>query len=231
MLRTSVSIELCVEDTEGVRIARDSGADRAELARELWTGGLTPTVEVVQAALRVAPRGGLRILIRENPSSFELTDEQIQRQARDIETLVSQLSPGGPEVGFVVGGLRGGRINVDAARLWRRAARHHYLVFHRAFDQVQDQTGALLQLIDLGYDAVLTTGGTTGSADPQGLARLRRVADGRITVIGSGGVRKHNVHSVVSDGRLTDVHFRIPDEGDPMEEVRSLVQLIRKLEM
>lgn len=229
METASISIELCVEDSEGVRLARDGGADRAELARDLGTGGLTPDLAVVLEALRYAPRGGLRVLVRENPVSFELTDEQVHRQTRDIERLVAALSPRGPEVGFVVGGLRNGRIDTKAARDWRRASGAHYLVFHRAFDHVTDQTEALLELIDLGYDAVLTTGGSLGEADPVGLARLRALADGRITVIGSGGIRKHNAVDVVSRGRLTDVHFRIPEQGVPMDEVQALVGVIRSL--
>ncbi len=209
--RAAVLVELCVEDEKGVRLARDGGADRAELARDLSTGGLTPSEETFLAALRVAPPSGLRVLVRENPDSFNLTAHQVALQSQSIRRFVSLLPAGGPQVGFVVGGLQGRRINLEAARQWRRAAGHHYLVFHRAFDEIADQEEALLQLIDLGYDAVLTTGGSSGKADPAGLARLRKLGAGRITIIGSGGVREHNAAEVVVAGELTDVHFRVED--------------------
>lgn len=229
MVTGSVSIELCVETSEGVRLARDSGADRAELGRDLSVGGLTPNLDVVLGALRYAPKGGIRVLVRENPTSFELTEEQVRAQTRYIERLNAAITPAGPEVGFVVGALTNGRVNTVAARDWRRAAGHRYLVFHRAFDEVSDQRRALLELIDLGYDAVLTTGGSRGVADPVGLARLRDIADGRITIIGSGGIRRHNAADVVAQGKLTDVHFRIPDGDVPLDEVRTVVGIIRAL--
>lgn len=229
MVTGSVSIELCVETSEGVRLARDSGADRAEIGRDLHTGGLTPSLEVVLEALRYAPKGGLRVLVREDPTSFELTDEQVRAQTRYIERLGAAITAAGPEVGFVVGALKNGRVNTAAARDWRRAAGHRYLVFHRAFDEVSDQSAALLELIDLGYDAVLTTGGSKGTADPVGLAHLREVADGRITIIGSGGIRRHNAADVVARGKLTDVHFRVPDGEVPLDEVRAVVGIIRAL--
>lgn len=208
-----VLVELCVEDEHGVRLARDGGADRAELARDLATGGLTPSEATFLAALRYAPPRGLRVLIRENPESFNLTAHQVALQTQSIRRFVGLLPAAGPQVGFVVGGLSGNRLNLEAARQWRRAAGSHYLVFHRAFDEVADPEEALLQLIDLGYDAVLTTGGTSGVADPAGLARLRRLAAGRIMIIGSGGVREHNARQIIADAELTDVHFRIPTDA------------------
>ena len=226
--RARVLVELCVEDERGVRLARDGGADRAELARDLATGGLTPSEATFLAALRYAPPRGLRVLIRENPDSFNLTAEQVALQTQSIRHFVGLLPAAGPQVGFVVGGLNGNRINLEAARQWRRAAGAHYLVFHRAFDEVADPEEALLQLIDLGYDAVLTTGGSDGTADPTGLARLRKLAAGRITIIGSGGIREHNAQQVVTDGELTDVHFRIPTSaGD--EGLATLTQVISAL--
>lgn len=227
--RTSISIEVCVQDAQGVRIARDAGADRAELARDLSTGGLTPAFDVVRDALRYAPPGGVRILVREEPGTFELSDTQVDALSRAIRSLVQMLPPNGPEVGFVVGALRGGRINTHAAREWRRAAGHRYLVFHRAFDEVEDREAALAELIDLGYDAVLTTGAGTGSADAAGLRRLTDLAQGRITVIGSGGVRASNAREVIAEGGLTDVHFRVPEAQSAADSVRKLVDLIRTI--
>ena len=228
-------VEVCVENQDGVRIARDAGADRVELCRDLSTGGLTPSDATFLASLDDAPPEGIRVLVRENPDSFELTGAQVAQQAHSIRHLVSLIPPDAPPVGFVVGGLSGGRIDRDAALQWREAAGERYLVFHRAFDQIEDQDQALLELIDLGYDGVLTTGdnskeGNAKVANPKGLARLRELAAGRITVIGSGGVRYHNAAQVVSEGNLTDLHFQVPDpdaEDGGLASVKEVVRALR----
>ncbi len=227
---SQVTVEVCVENAQGVRVARDAGADRVELTRELSTGGLTPSDELFTEALRLAPHQGLRVLVRENPDSFHLSAREAQLQTEAILRLRNLIGPASPQVGFVVGGLSGTRIDRVNAKRWREAAGAHYLVFHRAFDEVEDPEAALLELIDLGYDAVLTAGGTPGNANPSGLARLRELAQGRISIISAGGVREHNVLDVVNRSGTSEVHFRIPqpkaaDGGQA--SVTAIVQLVK----
>lgn len=222
-------IEICVQSADAVSITREAGADRAELARELHCGGLTPSDEEVLAALAVAPPGGLRILVRDNPDSFEVSDNDVRVLADQVRHLAALVSGAEVPVGFVIGGLRGARISAADAALWRQAAPANAMVFHRAFDLVEDQAQALELLIDLGYDAVLTTGGGEQEASEAGLASLVRQGGSRITIIGSGGLREHNISRIVENARLAEVHFRAPVSGSEETDEKLAARMIQAI--
>ena len=230
-------VEVCVDSAKGVKVAREGGADRVELCRELWCGGLTPSLDTIESALECAPRLGLRILVRENPTSFFLTPAQVEEQVELIATIAGRFDGSGVPLGFVVGGLaqgdEGPRVD-EGARLWREAARTQDLVFHRAFDETVDYAAGLRTLIDLGYNGILTTGGSTGVADIGGLRALREQAGDHLAIIGSGGLRAHNIGRVVEEAHLREVHFRAPGpdgSGTDPDTVRDTVKAVRAIQL
>ena len=84
-----------VEDPLGARRARDGGADRIEICRDLSCGGLTPAFDEVAAALEAAPSGGVQVLVRPRPGDFAHSREEVDRIASDIARL-SSLGRGAP---------------------------------------------------------------------------------------------------------------------------------------
>lgn len=227
-----IQIEICVEEATDSRLAAEAGADRIELCRELWCGGLTPTDEDLRVALEGAPAGGIRILVRERPEGFALTTDEVDGLVERIEHLRHLSETAEVPVGFVVGSItaeEGGEIDLEAARRFRVAAGDRPLVFHRAFDEVADQHRALDQLIELGYTGVLTTGGHQ-VADPESLRALVEQADGRIAIIASGGVRAHNVVEILQQTGAPEVHMRAPlpdsTKSDP-QLMREIVGRVR----
>ena len=222
-------VEICVEDPLGARRARDGGADRIEICRDLSCGGLTPAFDEVAAALEAAPSGGVQVLVRPRPGDFAHSREEVDRIATDIARL-SSLGRGAPvPLGFVVGVLEpGGRINVDASARLRDEAGGAPLTFHRAFDQVEDQDRGLDVLMELGYDRVLTTGGDPAVARPRSLARLVVRAGEDIIILVSGGLRAHNVAGVVAASGAREVHMRAPGaDGTDEAEVRRITTALR----
>lgn len=221
-------VEICVEDAVGVRRARDGGADRIEICTDLSCGGLTPAFDDVEAALEVAPSGGVQVLVRPRPGDFVHTREEVDRIASDIETL-SSIGRGAPvRLGFVVGVVtRDGNIDVDAAARLRDTAGNAPLTFHRGFDQVMDQDRGLDVLMELGYDRVLTTGGDPAVAQPHALARLVERGGEDIVILVSGGLRAHNVADVVAACGASEVHMRAPGaSGTDQAEVERIVSAL-----
>jgi copper homeostasis protein len=114
--------------------------------------------------------------------------------------------------GFVLGILKtspGGDLEVDTVRNAElvKLASPFKCVFHRAFDDVLGHAGrtgsvkpweiALKDVIDCGFDGILTSGGP-GNA-PQNAAVLRALAEaakGSIEIIVGGGVRSSNVRDL-----------------------------------
>lgn len=228
-------IEVCVDDVPGVEIARDEGADRVELCRELSVGGLTPSLSTIESSLEVAPARGLRILVRENRESFFLSEDEVAEQARLIEQIRREFSDASVPLGFVVGGIsrgpRGAEISRPQAALWREAAGEHDLIFHRAFDELADPIEALDLLFELDYTGILSAGSTSGVADTDALRRYRE-AQPTLTVIGSGGLRAHNIAGVIEAAGLAEVHFRAPGPlgtGTSEQVVRETVCVVRAL--
>lgn len=237
-----VVVELCVGDLAGIDTARSVGADRVEFCRDLSCGGLTSDPAEIPGALSRCPSGGLQVLIRSRPGDFVYGDDEIEAMCAQIRAIRTEhdrwiAEPSGegaaaaPRLGFVVGALTPDlRIDARATACFAAAAGPHRLTFHRAFDQVFDQAAGLEDLVRLGYERVLTTGGHAAVADLPGLTALVEQAGDRLVILASGGLRSGNVAAALSATGAREVHMRAPaDDGertDP-EEARRVVDAVR----
>lgn len=204
-------VEICVDDCPGVERAYAGGADRIELCREVSCGGLTPTDEMIVAALEHAPTAGMQILLRPRPGDFIHSEEEISTICSDISRLRRLTEEANVVVGFVVGVLNENlTINEGAAACMRDAAGERPLTFHRAFDQVPDLSAGLDTLMRLGYDRVLTTGGHPSVAQSEALATMVHHAGDDLIILASGGLRAHNVAEVIAATGVSEVHMRAP---------------------
>ena len=189
LAEAGVLVELCVEDLQGVLVARRAGAGRVELCQDLSCGGLTPPLGLVRECLAHAPDGGLQVLVRPRPGGFVYSPEEVGQMLRTVTSLLSLGHRAPVKLGLVVGALRDdGQVDTAAAHALRQAAGPAPLTFHRAFDQVPDQGRALEELIALGYDRVLTTGGHPGAAQ----------------VVERTGAREVHMRAPAPDGAGTD---------------------------
>lgn len=200
-----VLCEICVDTTAGVRAARRAGADRVELGVELDVDGLTPPEPLVREAVRVAGPMPVHALLRPRAGDFVFSARELEEQ---LET-VDRLRDCGV-AGLAWGALtRQHTIDVAAARRVRSAAEGLSLTFHRAFDRTADLRRSLAELVDLGFDRILTSGGAPRAEEGVGrLADLVEVAEGRISIIAAGSLRTHNVARVVAATHVPEVHAR-----------------------
>lgn len=146
-------IEVCVTALNSIKNAAKAGANRVELCSALGVGGVTPSAGLILEAvkLNVLP---IHCLIRPREGHFSYTPEEVAIIEQDILT-AKELGC----KGVVIGALTP-EFNLDVKRLkkWKALAGDMYVTFHRAFDVVQEPLKALEQLIDLGFDCVLTSG-------------------------------------------------------------------------
>lgn len=81
------------------------------------------------------------------------------------------------------------------------------VTFHRAFDAARDLPAALEQVIELGCQRVLTSGGqVSAEAGADVLAGLVTQAAGRITVMAGAGLGPANVAAVARRSGCTELH-------------------------
>jgi copper homeostasis protein len=202
--------EVCVESAAGVRAAIDAGADRVELCADLAVGGTTPSIgligwAVAQAAAAPGPaRLAVHVLIRPRGGDFVYSAAELDVMARDI---VAARAAGAD--GIVLGALTAsGAVDGPACERLIALARPASVTFHRAFDQAADMQAAFPEVVSLGVDRLLTSGGAATVLDGADvIAGLVRRADGHLTILPGGGVTETTAPEIVRRTGASELHF------------------------
>jgi copper homeostasis protein len=207
-------LEVCVDTPDGLAAAIAGGADRIELCAALDLGGLTPAPGLIAAARR-APVP-VRAMIRPRAGGFVASPADLDAMSADLAAVRAA-------------GLDGAVLGVATAdgRLDRRAlarlvaeAGPLKLTLHRVIDRSPDLEAALETAIALGFDTVLTSGGTPAAADGVAvIARLVARAGGRIAVMAGGGVTPTNAADLAAATAAPWLHAsgRGPRTADPAD--------------
>lgn len=168
----NIALELAVQDPAGVRVAREVGAARVELAQALALGGLTPSPATLELAREAAGENGpeIHVLIRPRAGGFHYDVDEIALAVRDVEWAIANGADG-----VVVGALdASGALDVDAMARLRDAAGEASVTLHRAIDVTADPTVTLERAIDLGLRRVLTSGGASTAIEGVNTLRDRK---------------------------------------------------------
>ena len=195
--------------------AREAGADRVELCLAIEVGGLTPYIETVEQMRSLDPFPVV-IMIRPHSGGFVNQGEHILQQIDSI------LSLNLPNIQFISGALtEDNELDFATMKAIRQRVGGKVLVCHRCFDLTPDPFVALEQLIDLGFDRVLTSGqAATALEGADIIAKLIEQAAGRIEIIAGSGVRPHNVQELIRRTGVTQIHAScFADATDPIGPV------------
>ncbi len=192
-----VAVEIAVQDAAGARLALDAGADRLELCQALETGGLTPSLGILEAVLAAVDPTTVNVLVRPRAGGFVYADDEVAVVETDIRACAARGAGG-----VVVGALTAdGLLDRDAVRRWRDAAEGMTVVFHRAIDASANPREVFDALMEEGVDRVLTSGGAAHSVD--GIPLLTEfvaASAGRIEVMAGGGVTVDAIPALVAAG-------------------------------
>lgn len=203
-------VEICVADAGGAAAASAGGAHRIELCTALELGGLTPGLGAIRRARENAPGLFVTVLVRARAGDFVYSADEVDLMVSEVHEIAAACRrEGWSEVGVTTGALTpDGHVDRGATARLVEAADGLPVVFHKAFDQVPDMGRALEDLIDVGADALLTSGGGGPAVDHVDvLGDLAR--EGRITVCAAGGIRPANVARVAASG-VRRIHLRAP---------------------
>ncbi|REK74171.1 copper homeostasis protein CutC [Paenibacillus paeoniae] len=198
-------IEVIAIRAEDVEAAAEGGADRIELVTGIAEGGLTPSLGLVEAAVKASTLP-VQVMVRPHSQSFCYSDADTRVMLRDIEAI-----KGAGAAGIVVGMLTTDRI-LDRLFLERvlRAAEGLDVTFHRAFDEIDDQLKALEQLAEYpSVSRVLTAGGLKPALQSAERIRLLREAGDRlgISILGGYGLNAGNIKDFAGMTGVHEVHF------------------------
>ncbi|WP_282296257.1 copper homeostasis protein CutC [Stenotrophomonas sp. PS02289] len=195
-------LEIASNSVASALAAQRGGADRIELFDNLAEGGTTPSFGSIALA-REELRIPLFVLIRPRPGDFHYDALERELMLRDIQ----QCRALGCD-GVVIGALDAdGNVDVPLCRELVRVAGSMQVTFHRAFDAARDLSAALEDVIDLGCQRVLSSGGqASAEAGADTLAALVNQASGRISVMAGAGIKPGNIASVAQATGCRELH-------------------------
>lgn len=199
-----MTVELCCDGLEAARAAAAAGADRIELCTNLACGGLTPPHEVLDEAASLGVP--VNVLIRPREGDFTYNFSEIHQILFNIAYC------GNSSVnGVVIGALTSdGMVDVPLCQDLVDLARSYSLsvTFNRAIDRTKDIFKALEQVLDLGVDRVLTSGGAASA--PEGAEVIRKMiamaAGSKTKIMAGAGITPANVLNLIYKTGVTEIH-------------------------
>ena len=195
-------LESCCTDVEQRRRAQEAGARRIELCEKLAVGGVTPSAELLKAAISVA-KVPVNVLVRPRGGDFVFSAAEADTMLRDIE-----LCREAGAAAVVIGALDSrGDVDMPLMRRLCDAASGMSVTFHRAFDVCADPLAAFEDVLALGCDRLLTSGHESDAFKGRFfIAELVERAAGRIIVMPGCGVRRSNIARIAADTGAVEFH-------------------------
>ena len=197
-----VLLEICVASVDDAIAAVEGGADRLEVNSALCLGGLTPSSGLV-AEIRRRVAVPLIAMVRPRPGGFCYSSSDFDVMIRDAKLLIDAGA-----AGLAFGILKSnGDIDESRSNRLREVCGDRPAVFHRAFDVTPAPVAALTQLIDLGFERVMTSGQEpTAIAGSALIAELMAHSGKRIEILPAGGIRPNDVAELLSRTGCDQVH-------------------------
>lgn len=195
-------LEVAASSLTSALAAQAGGAGRVELCGQLADGGVTPSYGLVATA-RDRLRIPLYVLVRPRSGDFLYDEAEFELMQRDIEACVRLGCDG-----VVIGALDADAgVDLAGCRALVAAAGGLGVTFHRAFDAARDPARALEDVIALGCERVLTSGGHRSALEGAAhIAALVQQAAGRVRIMAGAGVRPENVADVLARSRAGELH-------------------------
>ncbi len=195
-------VEIAANSLASAQLAEQAGADRIEFCSALESGGLSPSYGQLRL-LAERVQIPAHILIRVRPGHFCYDAAEQAQMLEDIQ-LCQQLG----FAGVVVGALQpDAQLDREFCQRVRDCVKHGQLIFHRAFDFCPQPLEALAQLVEIGFDGVLTSG-AAASAE-QGLAQLKlcQQAYGKdLEIIAAAGIHAANAATILRETGVPSLH-------------------------
>lgn len=220
-------IEICATSLKSIINAQNAGANRIELCQEYLIGGVTPSLTFTLESIQNS-RIPINILIRPRGGDFIFTEEEFDIMIKSIHNFKNHNING-----FVVGFLNENN-KLDSNRLaqFRDVTKGYELIFHRAFDYLNNQDESLELLIENKFDRILCSGSTIDSE--QGLKRLiylKKKSKERISIMPGGGVNLRNFN-LFKASNFNEIHLSAIDKNISLDSnydiIRQIVEMSKQ---
>ncbi|KAL6048398.1 Copper homeostasis protein cutC [Balamuthia mandrillaris] len=212
--------QVCVDSVESALAAYAAGAARVELCANLFEGGTTPSLGMIQQvrqSINNKTKNGegearmeLHVMIRPRGGDFCYSDFEFQVMVSDITLCKAYVD------GFVFGLLLpDGRVDTERTLQLVDLAAPLSVTFHRAIDMSNDLYQAMEDIIAVGarsengrIDRILTSGGEATCLEGlYTLAALVAKANNRIRIVPGGGITERNIKKIMHGCGAAEFHI------------------------
>lgn len=201
-MKTYPLLEIAVETMEAAEAAQRAGADRVELCAELQASGITPPTSVLNA-VRKKLRIPIFVMVRPRPGDFVYSAAEFQ----EMKTSVAAAKNAGADA-VVFGVLTPARtVDIHRTRDLVTLAQPLPVTFHRAFDETNDLSQALEDVIQTGATRILTSGGAKSALEGvNAIAQLVKTAAERITIVPGAGINAKIISQIAATTKAKEFH-------------------------
>jgi copper homeostasis protein len=191
-----IIIEICCSSMASIKNAIEGKANRIELCQNLLVDGLSPSSEFLDKATSSCDLP-IHVLIRPRSGNFFYNISEIEQIEKDINRIKEF-----PIQGIVVGALKNDQsLAIEPLKKWRKMFPNLDFTFHRAFDVVKNCEIAAQQLVDLGFNRILTSGQQLKANDGIDLLKkLNSKYSEQISIMPGGGINERNIHKFLNSG-------------------------------
>lgn len=220
-------LEIACFNLDSALIAQASGADRIELCENYSLGGITPTPSIILQAKKQITIP-IHVIIRPRGGNFLYKESEISEMKKNIlfckENKVN---------GIVFGVLNSqNEIDLKICKELISLAKPMSVTFHRAIDSCHNIERSIEQLIELGVDRVLTSGGKGNCIDNLStLKDLQAKLGTKIKIMPGGGIRSTNISEIAKITNTNEFHSAALLKGEAIaneNEIKLMKQLISK---
>lgn len=199
-----INLEVCANTLTSALAAQEGGAIRVELCDNLGEGGTTPSYGQIKLARKLL-HIKLYVLIRPREGDFLYSGTEFEIMKADVQNCIDIGCDG------VVIGILNPDGSIDTKRcteLVKMATDKGLgVTFHRAFDMCSDMNKAIEDIIAMGCERILTSGGkSTAIEGANVIAHLVEKAAGRIIIMPGSGVSESTVADIVHYTKATEIH-------------------------
>lgn len=219
-------LEIACFNADSAFNAAHAGVDRIELCAQIEEGGTTPLWDTIVDVRERCPNMSIFVMIRPRGGDFCYNEEEFEQMKNDI-VMLKRLGVHG----YVFGILNEhNEIDIERNAELVSFAAPFPCTFHRAFDRTKDVFTSMETLINIGFQTILTSGGTdTALQGIDTLAALIKQADGRICIMPGGGLRSSNLAQIQSATKAAFYHSSAILDATQIaaiEEMHALMNLL-----
>ena len=225
-----ITVEICTPSRASAVAAKEGGAQRIELCRQLEVGGLTPYEDDIDYCVHTL---GLRthVLVRPRAGDFCYSEAEVSEIEHTI-LRCKELGAHAVVVGFLTAS---GQVDVELTRRMVQLAAPMEVTFHRAFDEArQAPLEALKAIASCGCTRLLTSGQRPTAIEGSNVIR-QLVGATNVMILAGSGVTPDNMHQLIAATGVTEVHGSckraMPDGSIQTDAglVRQLIENIHRL--